>query len=502
MKRTVTIEIEKITVTAGGVRKNTVWCKMCSKLSEFTTLNDANEVAKAMQEHGLSIVKENIHFYASDGGETLVCLNSLVGSDPVNPEKGKRSNMYIDHKTLINLFLLVILTFIACVTANAVPVVRQGSGANAAALQATVDQFRTDLGGANNGVGGSFTNGRREINWDGVPDNFSEPNNFPANFFNVNSPRGVIFNAIEDDTGAALNQFAVSSTNASGVPVRFGNLNASYSATFQTFSAQRLFTARNTHMMEVTFFIPGTKIPATVNGFGLVFADVDSATGGNRSLIRVYGPDGTQLSAASAPVNDGGLSFVGISFNAGERIARVVIESGNTALNANNNDAASEVDVVAMDDFIYGEPRATTYHTSDFDGDGTTDVAVFRPSAGVWFVLNSGSNTVGGGGFGLNGDIPVNGDFDGDSRSDLAVYRPSNGLWFIQNSSNSEVKINQFGLADDKPTVGDYDKDGISDIAVWRPSSGTYFILRSTNGQLSVANWGANGDIPLQAIGQ
>jgi len=117
------------------------------------------------------------------------------------------------------------------------PVVRQAGGANAAAIQATVDQFRVDLGGANNGVGGSFRTGRREINWDGVPDAFSEPNNFPVDFFNVNSPRGVIFNAIEDETGAALNQFAVSSTTASGVPVRFGNINANYSTIFQTFSA-------------------------------------------------------------------------------------------------------------------------------------------------------------------------------------------------------------------------------------------------------------------------
>ena len=124
----------------------------------------------------------------------------------------------------------------------------------------------------------------------------------------------MVFNAIEDATGSALNQFAVSATTASGVPVRFGNLNADYSTIFQTFSAQRLFIARNTHMMEVTFFIPGTKIPATVSGFGVMFVDVDSATGGNRSLIRVYGADGTQLSAASAPVNDNGLSFVGISF--------------------------------------------------------------------------------------------------------------------------------------------------------------------------------------------
>jgi hypothetical protein len=381
----------------------------------------------------------------------------------------------------------------------AAPVVRQGSGANAAGLQATVDQFRTDLGGANNGVGGSFINGRREVNWDGVPDNFSEPNNFPPNFFNVNSPRGIIFNSIEDATGAALNQFAVSANTASGVPVRFGNLNANYSTIFQTFSAQRLFTARNTHLLEVTFFIPGTKIPATVSGFGLVLADVDSATGGNRSLIRVYGPDGTQLSAASAPVLDNGLSFVGISFNAGERIARVVIESGNAALSTTNNDGVGGVDVVAMDDFIYGEPRATQSHSADYDGDGTSDFAVFRPSSGSWFILNSGSNTFNGTQFGQNGDVPVDGDFDGDSRSDIAIYRSSTGGWFVLRSSDGQLQGTQFGQNGDKPVPGDYDRDGKTDIAVWRPSVGHYFILRSSDGQFQATQFGTDGDIPVQA---
>ena len=98
----------------------------------------------------------------------------------------KDNNKYIRSFLLSSFALLVFIN-----TVSAAPVVRQGSGVSAAALQSIVDQFRTDLGGANNGVGGSFISGRREVNWDGVPDNFSEPNNLPVDFFNVNSPRGI-----------------------------------------------------------------------------------------------------------------------------------------------------------------------------------------------------------------------------------------------------------------------------------------------------------------------
>ena len=125
--------------------------------------------------------------------------------------------------------------------------------------------------------GQSFQNGRREINWDGVPDQFASPNNMPANFFNVNSPRGAVFT-----TACSNATFRVSSNAASGVPVRFGEIDASYTNTFTTFSAQKLFTvisgsAIPCNMLTVNFFIPGTEIPATVSGFGVVFTDVDLA---------------------------------------------------------------------------------------------------------------------------------------------------------------------------------------------------------------------------------
>lgn len=409
-------------------------------------------------------------------------------------------------KNFYNKFIAgsLVLLILAGIT-PAAGVERQGSGANAAAIQAIVDLFRADLGGVNNGVGGSFTSGRREINWDGVPDAFSAPNPLPANFFNVNSPRGVVFTSIPDGGNGqtALTNFFVSANAASGTAVRFGNINATYSTIFQTFSTERLFTPDRTKLTEITFFIPGTNIPATVSGFGAVFCDVDNGGGPDGTIITAFKTDGTSFTFVPSAFNNG-LSFAGVSFNAGERISRVIISSGNIQLDAANTDGTGGVDVVAMDDFIYGEPRALQYHTGDFDGDGITDSTVYRPSSGVWFTLNSGTNTFTQEQFGLNGDIPVDGDFDGDSRADLAIFRPSNGEWYFKRSSNGTVLGAQFGQTGDKPVVGDYDKDGKSDIAMWRPSNGNFFVLRSSSNFSTFFGYpfGQSGDIPVQGGAQ
>jgi hypothetical protein len=63
---------------------------------------------------------------------------------------------------------------------------------------------------------------------------------------------------------------------------------------------------------------------------------------------------GNSLGTFFAPVASGGLSFIGVSFNGNEQVGRVRITSGNAILGP--NDAPPGTDVVAMDDFIYGEP--------------------------------------------------------------------------------------------------------------------------------------------------
>jgi hypothetical protein len=229
-------------------------------------------------------------------------------------------------------------------------IVRQAAGLSPASITPVVDQFRADVGGTNNGVGGTFTSGRREINWDGVPDSFSSPNNLPANFFNVNSPRGVIFS-----TPGSGFQVSAKTGNPTVTALRFGNINPNYLFDFQTFSPERLFTALGSTVTDVAFFVPGTTTLASTNGFGVVFTDVDSATS---TTLEFFDQTGHSLGNFAVPASLSGsqnLSFLGVSFNAGERVARVRVTSGNAALGP--NDAPSGTDIVAMDDFIYGEPQ-------------------------------------------------------------------------------------------------------------------------------------------------
>ena len=241
-----------------------------------------------------------------------------------------------------------VLAFSSIAVAN--PIVFTAAGANPASIQSTVDTFRTTLGSLNPNVAGSFGSGRREINWDGVPDALSAPNNLPPNFFNVNSPRGAVFST--PGTG-----FQVSANAAAG-PVRFDNLNPAYSAQFQTFSPQRLFTSLGSNILDVNFFEAGSNTPAFVSGFGSVFTDVDLA---DLTSIEFFDQNNLSLGKFFVPAANNGLSFLGVFFNGGELISRVRITSGNLNVGATENGAT---DVVVMDDFIYGEPKAVPEPTT------------------------------------------------------------------------------------------------------------------------------------------
>jgi hypothetical protein len=122
---------------------------------------------------------------------------------------------------------------------------------------------------------------------------------------------------------------------------------------------------------------------------------------------------------------------------------------------------------------------------ADFTGDGVADLAFWRPSDGFWFILRSEDYLYFAFPFGSNGDIPVPADYDGDGKADAAVFRPSENVWYIQRSSDGQVVFQQFGAAGDRPINGDFDGDGKADIGVFRPGPGEWWISRSTDGLLA-----------------
>ena len=217
-----------------------------------------------------------------------------------------------------------------------------GTGANAAGLAPVVDAFRAALGNPNNGNGaGPLAGGRREINWDGGGTATTVTAGNLAAFLNN---RGALFST----PGLGFIQ-----APEDGLANLFGQ--PGYIDEFDVFSAARLFSPNGSNITDVFFFIPGTNgdSPATVSGFGAVFTGVDLP---NVTSLQFFDVNNVLIGQVFAPAlpGNGGLSFVGVIFDAGEQIFRVRITTGNAALGG----LEGANDLVAMDDFIFAEPTA------------------------------------------------------------------------------------------------------------------------------------------------
>jgi hypothetical protein len=224
-------------------------------------------------------------------------------------------------------------------------VVFEGAGAGPAAITSIRDSFRSAVGGGSAaGANGDFGGLRREINWDGVPAGFSDPNALPGNFFNVNSPRGAVFST----PGSG---FLVSGNAGGAVPTLFG-----FGSDLQAFSAQKLFASVDSNVTDVQFFVPGTSTAATTSAFGLVFVDAETS---NATQLEFFDTQGALIFSRFAPAGGNqGLSFLGGVALAGEQIARVRITTPTNYLISNGVRATEAVDFVVMDDFLYASPVA------------------------------------------------------------------------------------------------------------------------------------------------
>lgn len=211
-------------------------------------------------------------------------------------------------------------------------------------IAAKVDEFRNLLGPSNGGTGGEQTTGRREITWDGAGANpFNNKNDFPANFFNTNVKSGAVFTT--SGTG-----FRNDSTD-------FVEVNPTYAGQFKFFSANKIFAPVGSNQLDQLFEVAGQPTPAVTRGFGIVFSDVDLA---DKTTIQLFAQDGSSLGTYSAPVRSdaNGLSFLAVAYD-NAIIARVRITLGTGALGAGVNDITDggTVDLVVLDNLIYGEPH-------------------------------------------------------------------------------------------------------------------------------------------------
>ncbi|MGH2961334.1 MAG: hypothetical protein ACRDL3_03940 [Solirubrobacterales bacterium] len=238
---------------------------------------------------------------------------------------------------------------VAAVPASAAPVVREATGANAGAITPAVDAFEAEVGADDCPA----DSGCRRIVWDGVPDTRSAPAFMPEGQFRG---AGALFTT--PGTGVQLN---MDDDSADAAPfddpddVDFSDIDATYEGEFEPFTQQRLFTSIGSNVIDTEFVVPDSDTPADTNAFGVVFSDVN-VEGPTR--MEYFAPDGSSLGSFPVPATAGSetFSFLGVIFDAGERIARVRITQGGAPLAAGVNDLGP-ADLVVTDNFVFGDPQ-------------------------------------------------------------------------------------------------------------------------------------------------
>jgi hypothetical protein len=202
--------------------------------------------------------------------------------------------------------------------ASAAPEIHTVAGASPAALEATVNAFKA--GAAS------------EINWDGVPATATFPNRFPGGFFG--SQRGAGFDT--PGTGTEI---------SNGSPWGGG---------FKSYSGDKLFAPVGSNYANVRFNVPGSGRQAFTSAFGVVLSDVDTTNGAG---VVFLDSRGATILEVAVPPGPNGLSFVGVRFRDGERVAEVQIRAGSSPIAPGVVDSPQN-DLAAIDDVLFSEPQA------------------------------------------------------------------------------------------------------------------------------------------------
>ncbi len=247
------------------------------------------------------------------------------------------------------------------------------------------------------------------------------------------------------------------------------------------------------------------NVSATSGPFAVTAPNTNVNWQGNSQQTVTWNVNNT----TAAPVNAANVK-ISLSTNGGQSFPTTIIAStpndGNaiiTVPNIGTTQARIKVEAVGNIFFdinsvnftITGSTRRPPF---DFDGDGKTDISIFRPAPSEWWYLRSSDGGNAAAQFGITGDIIVPADYTGDGKSDFAIFRPATGIWFILRSEDLSFFAFPFGTSGDIPVPADYDGDGKADAAVFRPSSSTWFILNSGGGT-TITQFGIAGDKPVPA---